>query len=235
MPCGKEKQTTKKCAKSSSENLKTLADIIKDYQETCSEKAYEAKRNLNPENPDLSIFMHNDLHETRELQADPKGIFKRCVCNRKRHQYCIPENAVNIAAKELMKEKDILPHSSFNKSFEVLYDKVKARIGNIHGIGNSTLYDACIRLGWTFEKKIEPTNYVYVHRKLIESAEAIFGNAKYNIVKGTDRPAILWQEFINTEPEFKKLSALDIENLLCIYHDDILRVNGIEPKKEENT
>lgn len=198
---------TNKCTDVASENLKTLADIINAYKKS---------------SPGMQD-MYNDLKEVKKIKGYIEDILERCVCNRHRHQYCISQKAVDTAVEELKKEKDILPHSSFNQSFEVLYDKVKARIGNIHGIGNSTLYDTCIRLGWTFDEEVKPSKYVYVHRNLIGSAEAILGK-KYKTVKAADRPAILRQEFINIEPEFEKLTALDIENLFCIYHDDILTV-----------
>lgn len=198
---------TDKCTDVASENLKTLADIINAYKESSPGKQ----------------DMIKDLKEVKKIKGYIEDILERCVCNRNRHQYCISQKAVDMAVKELMKENDILPHSSFNQSFEVLYDRVKAAIGNIPGIGNSTLYDTCIRLGWTFDEEVEPSKYVYVHRDLVKNAEAILGK-KYDTVKEPDRPAILRQEFINIEPEFEKLTALDIENLLCIYHDDILTV-----------
>lgn len=207
---------TNKCTDVASENLKTLADIINAYKKS---------------SPGMQD-MYNDLKEVKKIKGYIEDILERCVCNRNRHQYCISQKAVDMAVEELMKEKDILPHSSFNQNFEVLYDRVKAAIGNIPGIGNSTLYDTCIRLGWTFDEEVKPSKYVYVHRDLVESAEAILGK-KYDTVKAADRPAILLEKFNNAEPEFKELNALEIENLLCCCRGMILRVKGIEPQKQE--
>ena len=95
------------------------------------------------------------------------------------------------------------------------------------GIGNSTIYDTCIRLGWSYSPQIKPKNYVYVHGDLIKSAEAILGD-KFSQIKETGRPAIPYKKFINAEKKFAELSALEIENLLCIYHKDILNLYGIK-------
>lgn len=231
MPCGKNSLSTKKCMNNPSEDPKTLVDIIKNYQETCSGEAYEAKYTANPSDDSLRWFMHYDLNEILEMKDKSiKEVITRCICNRKRHQYCISKDAVKTATDKLMGEKNLHPYSYIsNKDFEFLYDRIKPIIGTVRGIGNSTLYDTCIRLGWSYSPQIEPKQYVYVHRELIKSAEAILGD-KFSQIKEADRPAILRQEFINVEKKFAELSALDIENLLCIYHKDILNVYGIKEK-----
>lgn len=233
MPCVRNEKTLKKCTKDSAKNLTSLTEIIKDYQETCSEEAYEAKRAINPNDKDLCRFMHYDLNGVLEMKDQGiKEIISRCICNRNRHQYCISNEAVNTATEKLMDAKSLYPYSShINKEFEYLYDKLKGIIGTVKGIGNSTLYDACIRLGWSYSPQIKPQHYVYVHRKLIKSAEAILGD-KFSRIKEADRPAILRQKFIEAKKEFAELSALDIENLLCIYHKEILTIQGFSPIKK---
>lgn len=229
MLCRNNNPSTKECMNNPSKNLKTLADIIKNYQETCSGEAYEAKYKANPNDNDLRWFMHYDLNEILEMKDKSiKEVITRCICNRKRHQYCISKDAVKTATDKLMGEKSLHPYSCIcDKDFEFLYGKLKSIIGTVRGIGNSTLYDACIRLGWSYSPQIEPDKYVYVHGDLIKSAEAILGD-KFSQIKETGRPAILRRKFIEAEKKFEKLPALDIENLLCIYHKDILNLYGIK-------
>lgn len=227
-----------RCTKKSSEEIKTLTDIIIRYQKECSEKAYLKMRSKIPYDPNHCCkFMHDDLNEILTLKGkNTEEVFLRCVRNTKRHQARIPKKYAEAAVKRLMEHPALYPFSPAPyENFEALYDQIKTIISGAEnnpekiGIGNSTIYDTCIRLGWSYSSKIEPKQYVYVHGKLIESARAILG-VKRLYTKKNGRPAIPHQEFINAEKKFEKLPPLDIENLLCIYHKDILNVYGIKEK-----
>lgn len=225
-----------RCTKKPSKEIKTLTDIIIRYQKECSEKAYQKMRSKIPYDPNHCCnFMHDDLNEILTLKGkNTEEIFLRCVRNTKRHQARIPKKHAEDAVEKLMKNPALYPFSPAPyKNFEELYDQVRAIIGKVEndlektGIGNSTIYDTCIRLGWSYSSKIVPDQYVYVHGKLIESARAILG-VKRLYTKINGRPAIPYQEFIKAEKKFEKLPALEIENLLCIYHKDILNLYGIK-------
>lgn len=244
MKCIPPKPNTK-CTKDSSEEIKTLTDVIKCYQKEYSAEAYQVFRSKIPYDPNNCCdFMHDDLNEILTMKGEEtEAIFLRCVRNTKRHQAHILEENANNAVRKLMDYPKLYPFSPAPyDSFEDLYDEVKTIIGKTEknqgktGIGNSTIYDACIRLGWSYSPQIIPEQYVYVHGKLIESARAILG-LKRLYTKKNGRPAIPHKDFIEKEKKFAEISALHIENLLCIYHDDILKVCGhrIEPEKKKQT
>ena len=180
----------------------TLKDLIIDYK----------KKNSS---------LYNDLNGVLALKGKsiPKVFLRRCVCNRNRHQWCLSNKAVDDAVNKL------LTHPTFTtstfKDFEDLYDTIYNIIGHGNtGISYCTVYDTAIRYGWTLSPKIEPDKYVYVHRKLVSSAKHILGG-KAPIV---NHCRINRSEFDKKEPEFKKLTALEIEDFLCVYHADIINL-----------
>lgn len=169
MPCVRNEKTLKKCTKDSTENLKSLTDIIKNYQETCSEEAYEAKRAINPNDKDLCRFMYYDLNGVLEMKDQGiKEIISRCICNRNRHQYCISNEAVNTATEKLMDAKSLYPYSShINKDFEFLYDKLKGIIGTVKGIETAHfMMPASVWAGATLPKSNRNTMSTFTESSL---------------------------------------------------------------------
>lgn len=214
------------CIKPTDDKEHNLEDLIEDYKRTCSEEAYNrerAKRAFDPSKRKYD-FMLDDLNEilTMKDEKTPLEITKRCICNRKRHQSRILPEAVDAATEAIMAAKQLLPFSKAPfANFEELYDAVKERIYNIYGINDSTLYDTCIRLGWSYTPKIVPDKYVYVHRDLRKSARAILGTERLHL-KEQGRPAIPYKEFIKANPKLQELPPLDLENFLCIYEKQIV-------------
>ena len=165
--------------------------------------------------------LYLDLNEVVDIKKkETTEIFlQRCVCNRKRHQYCLSNVAVDKAVSKLLTFQNIWSPRSNN--FEELYDTIFNLIGKGKtGISYSTVYDTAIRIGWTFSPKIVPEEMVYVHLKLIKSAKCIFKNKL--IIK--DHCRIERDLFNKREPEFKKLSSLEIEDFLCVCHDELLKI-----------
>ncbi len=159
----------------------------------------------------------NDIKEAKKMLADSTipDFLKRCVCNR--HQWCISNHAVECAVEKLSTNYEELCKI---KNFDDLYDKIFELIGvGPTGISYSTVYDTAIRFGGSMEPAVEPQKYVYVHRKLIQSAKHIVGRKSFN-----NNYRIEKSEFSKVCAGFKKLDSLFIEDFLCVYHDEIMKL-----------
>ena len=188
----------------------SIAQLIDDYLR--ESQPFKKDPNLN----EKSVF--GDLYEVRLMQTkiSSNDLLSRCVCNRHRHQWCLSNKAVNQAVKKLLAAGFPAKLKNYT-NFEQLYDDLLALIGTGNtGISYSTVYDCAIRLGSTNTPPIQPKDYVYVHLHLRESARRILGvkrlKAQYRIPRS---------EFDSREPAFTKLTALEIEDFLCVKYNDI--------------
>lgn len=161
----------------------------------------------------------DDIEGAKKMLSDSSipEFLKRCVCNRKRHQWCISNVAVDCAVKKLSANYEELCKI---KNFDDLYDKIFELIGvGPTGISYSTVYDTAIRFGGSMKSAVEPQKYVYVHQKLIQSAKHIVGRKSFSTNYQIER-----SEFSKVCAGFKKLNGLFIEDFLCVYHDEIMKL-----------
>lgn len=122
----------------------------------------------------------NDIKGAKKILADSTipDFLKRCVCNRKRHQWCISNAAVDCAVKKLSANyEDLCKIKNFDDLYKNIFDLIGAEKT---GISYSTVYDTAIRFGGSMESAVEPQKYVYVHRKLIQSAKHIVGRKSFS-------------------------------------------------------
>ncbi len=189
--------------------LTSLKDLINKYKKSLKPKCSQEKT------------MYDDLNEVLALKGNStqRDFFRRCVCNRKRHQWCLANAAVNDAVKKLLANPSIT-NSAF-PNFEKLYDTIFDTIGQgTTGISYCTVYDTSTRFGWSLSPQIVPEDYVYVHQKLIQSARHILGKN----TKLINHCRIERVMFDKLESAFKQLNALEIEDFLCVCHDDIMKL-----------
>ena len=108
--------------------------------------------------------------------------------------------------------------------FEDLYQRVKNAIYPISGIGLLVVYDIALRIGCSLCPKIIPQKYVYLHgygSKVYTSADAILHTnikKQYGTIDAID--------VAHLQPYFPCYSAMEIEDLLCIYHKQITAAKG---------
>ena len=100
------------------------------------------------------------------------------------------------------------------RDFAALHDLVKATIGSLRGIGDLAIYDIAVSIGANL--RLEPA-LVYLHAGTRQGALALGFNDK------TLNPAAL-------PPAFRRLRPREIEDVLCIYRDDLLRIRRAEHK-----
>ena len=167
----------------------------------------------------------DDLDGAKKMLTDGSipDFLKRCVCNRKRHQWCISNAAVDCAVKKLSANyEELCDFDDFDDfdEFDKLYDRIYNLIGDGKtGISYSTVYDTAIRFGGSMETAVEPQRYVYVHQKLIQSAKHIVGRKSFS-----NNYRIEKSEFSKVCAAFEKLESLFIEDFLCVYHDEIMKL-----------
>ena len=108
--------------------------------------------------------------------------------------------------------------------FEDLYQRVMNAIYPISGIGLLVVYDIALRIGCSLCPRIIPEKYVYLHgygSRVYTSADAILHTSikkQYGTIDAID--------VAHLQPYFPCYSAMEIEDLLCIYHDQIIAANG---------
>ena len=113
--------------------------------------------------------------------------------------------------------------------FEVLYQRVKNAIYPISGIGLLVVYDIALRIGCSLCPRIIPQKYVYIHGhgpkdKVFLSAKALLGPNIKSLLDPEDRIDVA-----QLQPFFPCYSAMEIEDLLCIYHDLIVNNGRFDP------
>lgn len=125
------------------------------------------------------------------------------------HQTRVPRAAKKAAADSIRK-LDV----SALRNFEDLFERVEAAIGNIPGIGDLTVYDVAARLGASLGKL--PEKRVYLQSGARDGARAL--------ELGHGARSLPVEEF---PPELRRgLAAWEVEDLLCIYEDDLKRVRS---------
>jgi hypothetical protein len=129
------------------------------------------------------------------------------------HQRRIPLKALEKCKIKLLNHKAIL--SSFN-DFYSLYEEIEKQILPIHGIGKLTCYDVSLRIGAYLG--LEPTN-IYLHAGTCKGAKNIQINCKGKYIGMSLLPT-----------EFSKLTAREIEDILCIYKNDLINPDLFKPK-----
>ena len=94
------------------------------------------------------------------------------------------------------------------KTFEDLYQDVEHTIAGCKYAGQMTKYDIAKRIGTVVG--LQPTNYVYLHGGTLEGARRLLGNR--SMKEGC-------YDVANFKPYFPTLKAMEIEDVLCIFHD----------------
>ena len=95
--------------------------------------------------------------------------------------------------------------------FEILFQVVKTNISPIRKIGELACYDIAHRIGAYLH--IYPDD-VYLHAGTRAGAKALGIKAKTNVIQVTALP-----------PEFRRLTAAQIEDCLCIFKTELAAMN----------
>jgi len=99
------------------------------------------------------------------------------------------------------------------RDFEDLFECVDRAIGSIPGIGDLTVYDVAARLGASLGKL--PAKRVYLQSGALKGARALGVDVSQRSLAVAAFP-----------PELHRLAAWEIEDLLCVYKDELRLVRG---------
>jgi hypothetical protein len=134
------------------------------------------------------------------------GMARTRAGKRSSHQRRIPGAVLRAWTAELNACEQRLKMAT---TFEELHNIIESKARKLHGIGRLTAYDTARRLGAFL--KLEPAR-VYLHAGTREGAR-LFGFANRDSIAPSDLP-----------PSFRRLTAGEIEDCLCIYRDEIASI-----------
>jgi hypothetical protein len=141
----------------------------------------------------------------------PEAIRQAASKNHGTHQYRLPRAALPEASRRLLGVADRLTSA---RTFRQLIEFVQETIQPIRGIGDLTVYDVALRIGYKIGLAPE---LVYLH------AGAAVGAAAVGV---TGRTA----EQDAFPPTLRRLNPAELENCLCIYKNELWGRPGRNPR-----
>jgi hypothetical protein len=118
------------------------------------------------------------------------------------HQRRIPKSALEESRRRLLRARSRLANAT---DFDTLLKIIEDTIGPIHRIGKLTVYDTALRIAaW---RRLEP-EVIYLHAGTRVGARALGLAYREGVIALKELPAPL-----------RRLSAREIEDVLCIYKD----------------
>jgi len=121
------------------------------------------------------------------------------------HQRWAPQASLHLAESRLHRAANRL-HDS--RTFHDLFCAIEQFTSNIPGLGELYFYDTALRVG--INLGLEP-RYVYLHRGTREGAKALG-------LKNFRSP---WIEVSDLPRTFQKLRPRELEDLLCVYREQL--------------
>jgi hypothetical protein len=146
------------------------------------------------------------IQPTTEDAISTAARAKRPTGKRLSHQRRIPESVLRMSEEALLNS---LPALQSAKTFEELHRTILNKIGDIHGIGELTVYDTAVRIG--AKLNLAPA-VVFLHAGTRIGAKALGLDVSQKSIAKKVFP-----------PEFGPLSPAEIEDVLCIYKDRLRR------------
>lgn len=149
-----------------------------------------------------------------------KGILVRCP-----HQWRVHHSAMNNILEKLNGQKERIASA---RDFEELYKIIEEN--RVPDIGDLTIYDIAVRLGYLQIPKVLPQKFVYIHAGAREGAKALY---QRGLIKTKPSAIMSLQDFeilmplknIDRRhhhiPEFATYSMI-IENFLCVKRKDLM-------------
>ncbi len=102
--------------------------------------------------------------------------------------------------------------------FEELIKYVEAR--KVKYFGDTCVYDFCLRYGWNHTPRLTPEKYVYIHSRPYQAAKHLH---QLGYIKKLERCLPIENYSALLAPG---MNAADVEHLLCVGHDQILKLNN---------
>jgi hypothetical protein len=133
------------------------------------------------------------------------------------HQCRLKKTALEEGRRVLLMNSKTIAQS---KSFDDLFSLVETKAGGITGIGELYIYDTSLCIG--VKLGLLPTK-VYLHAGIRKGARALSFKGRARTLEVSELPS-----------EFQQLEPLEIEDVLCIFKDDLKAVD-VKYTKDEKT
>ena len=127
-------------------------------------------------------------------------------CVKGGHQFRMKEHEI-VDAVDALKSHSIL--SGTYKDFEDLYIAVNAAISKCKGVGDLTVYDTALRIGYLL--KVLPKDYVYLYAGGYEGYKRVTNLSAPDYYGKNDLVSLQ-----SLDPEFLRLNAYEIEDFFCV-------------------
>lgn len=170
-----------------------LRQCVDDYVSCCQPAAFKQAAYYEGQPPDLA------LKKAARLWI-AEGVLHP-------HLRCVSKAAKAKLQRDLPGRTQDLQRAS---DFDAIYRIMRDICDQIDGAGELTVYETALHIG--FSRCIEPSK-VYLHSGALGGAKALWPNRLLksgDVVDVTEFPEII-----------QELSAAHIENMLCIYQDDL--------------
>jgi len=130
------------------------------------------------------------------------------------HQSLVPRDAKQIAGRRIrrLELRDVT-------RFDEIFERVEAAIGSIRGVGELTVYDVAARIGASLG--LMPDR-VYLQSGARVGARIVLGRP----IRERSLPADAFPT------ELQRLAAWQIEDVLCIYKDELARIPENDPSDQ---
>ncbi len=191
------------CTKGKSEvNNSTLKGIVQDYTKC---KKVKMKAYLKTFSQGKSPSLQEVIRRAAMAESNDGKRFS--------HQRRIPRKVLEAAKQQLTQSHKAIRRCN---KFEQLFELVKRKIVTIKGIGELTLYDTTLRIGAFLE--LFPSD-VYLHAGTRVGAKALGLNHRAKKLPPSAFP-----------PQLRSLKPHEIEDLLCIYKDSLIKLRRVNQK-----
>lgn len=190
----------------------TLQDIVDKYENGLKSGKTKAQKPGFGQGKKPRRNFYYDIKYVRDLEmsgANDYDLLFACVFNRDRHLWMLSKKNTIAATQVLYKGKVL---NGIYNDFDELYDTVRHLIEPIDGIGEVAFYDIALRLGSLKRFQLYPTNKVYYHSYLRESARKLLGLSRISSFR---------MEVSNFRTILPNMPAIFIEDMLCSMHSMI--------------
>ncbi|MDE5868937.1 MAG: hypothetical protein K2H18_01790 [Muribaculaceae bacterium] len=205
------------------QDVSALQDLVKDYLTRKHEwdKFPDMDEATSQEWHDIYLSSLEDMTDficgeknTTKVPDGPEYILNshQWYLGYPRYKHVVNEMAENL--------KDIGAQNFEN--FEQLIDYVKEK--KVKFFGDTSVYDIALRYGWNQNPPIKPEKFVYIHSKPWKAAKHLVEHGYLKKIKKLENLERKMELEKYQELLLPGMTASDVENFLCCYHKDIIKL-----------
>lgn len=197
----------------------TMEDLIHEYLNPDT-APQDIQDGIQRRNRTLEHYRELSIEEAIERALDKTAFVDEYgVRWRETHFDHIRHDTIDNVRKPLI---DLIPDlrkaESFLEIWTLINDAINVGSNHIHGVGDLFVYDVALRIALTFNKEEKLPKHVFLHRDPLISANHM------GIPHPKNLPYADRQLFDQYCAKFKDMKPHEIENFLCVYNEQILKL-----------